>query len=243
MIYFGGDLSNNSCYYYFWSPFMMIMWEIRWERGWCRRYQLYLQYFSISFRNSREISITFWWIININFNFKSMIWSICILWNRQKKNLFHRIISFISNISIHNDYERNYYSNKLVRIQYLNLSVNEVVNTSSMTNDEKYNQSSLWKILIIGRYCSKIFCISWHSILRIFHFSKYWRTTELCRFFLFLSELSFEFYIWSILYSISWFEIVKNIYCPLVMFRLDNRKFEWLQKIYSLDSLSFLFFM
>ena len=137
IIYFAGDLSNNSFYYYFWSSFMMITREIRWEREWRRRYQLYLQYFSILFRNSREISITFWWIININFNFKSMIWSICILWNRKKNDPFHRIISSISSISIHNDCERNYDSNKLVRVQYLNLSVNEVVNTSSMTNDEK----------------------------------------------------------------------------------------------------------
>ena len=72
MIYFADDLSNNSIYYNFWSSFMMIIREIRWEREWRRRYQLYLQYFSIRFRNSREISITFWWIININFNFKSI---------------------------------------------------------------------------------------------------------------------------------------------------------------------------
>ena len=138
IIYFADDSSNNSIYYHFWSSRMMIIREIRWEREWRRRYQLYLQYFSILFRNSREISITFWWIININFNFKSMIWSICILWNRSKKNdPFHWIKFFISSIFIHNDCQRNYDSNKLVRIQYLNLSMNEVKNTSSMTNDEK----------------------------------------------------------------------------------------------------------
>ena len=94
--YFAGDLSNNSIYYYSWSSFMMIIREIRWQREWWRRYQWYLQYFSILFRNSREISITFWWIININFNFKSMIWSICILWNRSKKKTIHSIESYLS---------------------------------------------------------------------------------------------------------------------------------------------------
>ena len=99
---------------------------------------------SILFRHSREISITFWWIININFNFRSMIWSICILWNRSKNDPFHWIISFISSISP-NDIERNYDSNKLVRVHYLNLSANEAVNTSSMTNDEKIINHRCWK--------------------------------------------------------------------------------------------------
>ena len=45
IIFFDGDLSNNSIYNYFWSSFMMIIQEIRWEREWRRRYQLYLQYF------------------------------------------------------------------------------------------------------------------------------------------------------------------------------------------------------
>ena len=113
-----------------------------------------------------------------------------------------------------------------------------------MTNDEKIIIHRCGKFLIIDLYYSKIFCIPWHSILRIFHLSKYWRSTELCSFiFLFLSELPFEIYIWSILSSISWFEIVKHIYCPLVMYWLEHRKFDWLQKIYSRRFLIILIFL
>ena len=62
--------------------------------------------FSIPYRHNKSRTITSWYITNINFNVKCMIWSICILWNRKKIELFHRIISLISSISIHNDFKK-----------------------------------------------------------------------------------------------------------------------------------------